>query len=85
MPGFYEFCPPDASLDAGVGKVASFWCGGAVAMSPVVLQVRLSPPTDVVSLAADTITASAIATDAIGAAEIAADAIGDAEVAADGH
>ncbi len=83
MPGWYEFCPPNAALDGGIGTAVSFQCKGASNMAPMNLRVLLSPPTEVSSMQANTVTATAIASDAITAAKIAADSIGASELATD--
>lgn len=42
MPGFYEFCPPNAAIAAGVSEVAIL-CKGATNMAPMALVILLSP------------------------------------------
>lgn len=46
MPGWYEFCPPNAALDGGIGKAVVFNCKGAAGMAQMDLRVLLSPPVD---------------------------------------
>jgi hypothetical protein len=40
MPGWYQFCPPNAALASGA-KSCAFWIGGAANMSPVAIDVQL--------------------------------------------
>jgi hypothetical protein len=46
-PGWYEFCPPNAALDGGIGKSVFFQCKGVTNMAPMNLRVNLTPPSDV--------------------------------------
>jgi hypothetical protein len=79
--GVYRLDLPDAAVASGVTAVDVY--GTVTGMIVIGGTVDLSPPVNVVALAADTITATAIATDAIGAAEIAANAIAASEIATD--
>ena len=73
MPGWYEFCPPNAALDGGAGKTVAFECKGASNMAPMNLRVQLSPAVEVASMQTDTVNAAAVAADALTADVFAAD------------
>lgn len=70
MPGWYEFCPPDGSLASGAASV-SYQCKGATNMAPMNLRTLLFGTADVniISIAANAITAASIAAAAITSSE----------------
>lgn len=48
MPGWYEFCPPDAAFASGASAVA-FTCKGATNMAQMDLRVQLGFPSNIIS------------------------------------
>ena len=53
MPGWYQFCPPDACFATGAESVC-FLLKGAANMAPLPIEVQLrSVPTDVISISGD--------------------------------
>ncbi len=89
MPGFYQFCPPNAALASGA-KSCAFVLKGAANMAPLPIEVQLTagfsfdaaaPNVTSTSVGTGAIANTSFAAGAIDAAAIAASAIGSSELA----